>query len=94
MGARQRDWARRVTAFLKEKLGGKCVKCGRTQLLVFDHIDPRTKSYESRAVEWSHRVSLYRREIARGEIQLLCERCNDRKGTSLPKSVDAQGVLL
>jgi len=29
----------------KEKLGGKCVKCGATERLEFDHIDPKNKSF-------------------------------------------------
>ena len=28
-----------------EKLGGKCVKCGATERLEFDHIDPKNKSF-------------------------------------------------
>jgi hypothetical protein len=30
---------------LIEHLGGKCVKCGSTSDLEFDHIDPTTKSF-------------------------------------------------
>ena len=78
MGLRQRDWARRQVEKLKELLGGKCVECGTTEELEFDHLEPR--DYESRKLEWSHRISIYRREIAEGKIQLLCKPCNSRKG--------------
>ena len=30
---------------MKDKLGNKCVKCGTTKNLQFDHIDPKTKCF-------------------------------------------------
>ena len=37
---KNRDERRKI---LIERLGGKCVKCGTTENLQFDHIDPNTK---------------------------------------------------
>lgn len=51
-------------------LGGVCVKCGTTENLEIDHVDPSTKLYEIRDVLW------YRRDVRLAELakcQLLCE---------------------
>jgi hypothetical protein len=62
---------------LLEMLGGECVRCGTTEDLVFDHIDPSTKRFAvcsdlSRA--WAELV-----EEAR-KCQLLCPSCHQEKG--------------
>lgn len=51
-------------------LGGKCVICGTTENLQFDHIDPKTKSFDiSRAR--SHKWEDVLRELKK--CQLLCK---------------------
>lgn len=40
-----RDWRQRRRVQLIELLGGKCVRCGSTNDLEFDHIDPETKRF-------------------------------------------------
>lgn len=82
MGARQRAWARRVRAQLIEQLGGKCVDCGATEELEFDHLVPRRWVCRHKDPSW--RMSLIRAEIAAGEIALRCAECNKRKGVPEP----------
>jgi hypothetical protein len=58
-----------------EYLGGKCVKCGSTDDLQFDHVDPKTK-----AVEISK--STLKKEVFWAEVkkcQLLCGKCHSEK---------------
>jgi 5-methylcytosine-specific restriction endonuclease McrA len=73
-----RDWAKRKRAELIEKLGGCCVHCGSTRRLEFDHLEPRT--WIARNLSQWGRMTRYIREAAEGKIQLLCRRCNYRKG--------------
>ncbi len=83
MGKRQRDWARKETERLRTLLGGQCVKCEATEELEFDLIIPKGNSFHSDEMEWSWRMSFYRRELAQGNVQLLCRECNARKGNQL-----------
>jgi 5-methylcytosine-specific restriction endonuclease McrA len=59
-------WHRNRTAGI-EHLGGKCVKCGTTEKLEIDHIDPATK-VASEIWSWS----LERRLAELAKCQLLC----------------------
>lgn len=59
------------------QLGGKCVWCGETRDLEFDHIQPR--DYSARRLSWLQRINRYREEMKEGKIQLLCRSCNARK---------------
>jgi putative endonuclease len=43
--AKNKERKQRRRAHLLEMLGGKCVRCGTTDGLVFDHIDPSTKAF-------------------------------------------------
>lgn len=70
-----RKHARR--ARLIEMLGGECVRCGATENLHFDHIDPATKRFAvcsdlTRA--WDKLVE----EALK--CQLLCRECHIKKG--------------
>lgn len=78
MGARQRDWARRERARLLRDLGPWCRVCGSTMFLELDCIKPRGHSHH--ALEWSQRISFYRRQARLGNLQVLCQRCNAIKG--------------
>jgi 5-methylcytosine-specific restriction endonuclease McrA len=76
MGKRQNEWAARVRQKLIEQLGGKCTAWGDTdpEKLEFDHINGRY--YIVNELSSSHRMSVYRREAAAGELRLLCSPCN------------------
>lgn len=76
---RQYRSAAKLRAELIEQLGGKCVQCGATERLEFDHLEPRTWLAENHNL-WT-RMAKYRREAAEGKIQLLCKSCNCRKGS-------------
>lgn len=78
MGKRQRKWARRAYEKLILQLGGRCVVCGSLHSLSIDHKDG--KDWTACKVEWSHRISIYRREARNGLLQVLCVKCNSRKG--------------
>ncbi len=71
---RKYDEDRRVR--LRALLGGVCVRCGTTDDLEFDHIDPATKSFAigvSIHRRWSDLVA----EVAK--CQLLCGPCHRAK---------------
>lgn len=79
--AYQRDynkvWKAARRKRLIEMLGGCCVRCGATEDLEFDHIDPSTKVFTISAVlskAWDVLVT----EAAK--CQLLCKPCHVAKG--------------
>ena len=59
---------------MKNKLGNKCVKCGATENLQFDHIDPKTKCFNVNPQDsWEKTLpELYK-------CQLLCPPCHLEK---------------
>lgn len=61
---------------LIEKMGGKCVECGCTKELEFDHIDPSTKSFNITA-GYSKPKELLLEELSK--CQLLCVSCHREK---------------
>jgi 5-methylcytosine-specific restriction endonuclease McrA len=60
-------------------LGGKCVQCGATEALDFDHKQPKTKSFSITA-RLMHRWSTLEGELTK--CQLLCRACHVRKTES------------
>jgi 5-methylcytosine-specific restriction endonuclease McrA len=58
------------------KLGGKCVKCGSTTNLQFDHINPEEKSFTI-AKKSSINEQDFWKEVEK--CQLLCESCHNLK---------------
>ena len=60
-----------------EKLGGKCVKCGSTENLEFDHIDPKTKEKQYGKSFTSLAKDKLDKEI--DKAQLLCRNCHEKK---------------
>lgn len=75
-------WTRRRIQAV-EFLGGMCVKCGRTDTLEFDHINPSTKTMTiARASARSE--DFFWTEVRK--CQLLCSDCH------LEKTTDESGV--
>ena len=60
-------------AYCIEYLGGKCVKCGTTHNLQFDHIKRETKKYEISA-KLSCTLDNLKEEL--NKCQLLCAPCH------------------
>ena len=60
-----------------EKLGGKCVKCGVTERLQFDHIHPKNKSFEITKRLLMSDKKKFEEEL--DKCQLLCCDCHLEK---------------
>lgn len=82
MGLRQREWARKTRLKLRRILGLQCKQCGSRYYmkLEFDCIKP-TGHWHHR-IEWSWRMSFYNKQHKAGNLQLLCDRCNSKKGNT------------
>jgi 5-methylcytosine-specific restriction endonuclease McrA len=63
---------------LLELLGHRCRFCGATEQLTFDHIRPA--DWPRRKYSSHERLKLYLLEARAGLLQVLCLRCNSRKG--------------
>lgn len=78
-----KERAKRSAARSRERLiaelGGRCVECGTTERLEFDHLTPRT--WDRNSLNAHRRMAMYKREAAEGKIQLLCRSCNASKGS-------------
>jgi hypothetical protein len=75
--AKNKERKQRRRAHLLEMLGGKCVRCGTTDGLVFDHIDPSTKAFTiggNLERPWDVLLAEVRK------TQLLCPPCHKIKG--------------
>src|ERR1700738_5295764 len=70
----QREWYAKRRAHYIEQHGGKCVKCGSTNKLEFDHKDPRDKVSHK---IWSWKIDRIEAELAK--CQLLCITCHHGK---------------
>lgn len=79
MGMRQRDWARKAGKELRRALGGRCVVCGTTRRLQFDCIVPQGDTHHK--MEWSARISFYRRQHREKNLQLLCKPDHETKSS-------------
>jgi hypothetical protein len=75
-------WRQNKRKEFRQKLGGKCCKCGSIENLEFDHIDPKTKELEiaQALVRWS--LDKVLKELKK--CQLLCRKCH-RKKTGVSK---------
>lgn len=57
-------------------LGGKCAKCGSTEELEFDHIDPKSKEIRADKL-WTLSKEKSLQELRK--CQLLCKLCHTKK---------------
>lgn len=76
--------------YLEEYLGGKCVKCGATERLDFDHIIPADKSYTI-----GSNITCFSLEELILEVdkcQLLCRPCHIQKGRENGDFVGPKGL--
>ena len=72
----QREYIKERRAICLEYLGGKCVKCGATERLEFDHIKREGKKY-SIARKLSYKFDYLKEEL--DKCQLLCVPCHLKK---------------
>jgi hypothetical protein len=81
--AHHHDVARkeRLRAELIAYLGGKCVKCGTTDRLEFDHKGGDRDWEPTRVNQWT-RMKLYWRDARAGKLRLLCKPHNASDGGS------------
>jgi 5-methylcytosine-specific restriction endonuclease McrA len=70
-----RYYRRRLEAIAS--LGGKCVTCGRTEDLEFDHINPSDKTYNVARILTGGSEQKVQAELQK--CQLLCKECHDKK---------------
>lgn len=59
-----------------ERLGGKCVDCGSTENLEFDHEDSETKAFDVAKI-WSYKQERFEAELAK--CVLRCKSCHIEK---------------
>lgn len=69
-----RERTRILRQELYQKLGGKCVRCGDTENLSFEHIVPR--NYHINRLHSAQRLRVVQKEIDRGEVTVACVSCN------------------
>lgn len=81
---------------LIDHLGGKCVGCGTTENLQFDHIDRTTKTYSSIQGQLNRSLDVLIEEA--NKCQLLCRNCHITKSRvnydheELLKGYDLQSI--
>lgn len=73
-----RNWAHFGRLKLVKDLGGECVFCGKKKTLELDHINGRTWNARDKS-RWM-RLVIHRREARAGLLQVLCRKCNKKKG--------------
>jgi 5-methylcytosine-specific restriction endonuclease McrA len=78
MARRQKEWANRKRQEMLELLRPVCRYCGSTEHLQFDCIVPQGDTHHR--YDPSQRISFYRLQLERENLQVLCRNCNARKG--------------
>lgn len=65
-----------------KELGGRCAQCGTEEELEFDVIVPQNGHQKWNTVR---RMIFYRRQNEKKNLQILCRRCNAKKGNKHPE---------
>lgn len=82
MSKRSKLWAVRARWDLVLTLGGRCANCGTKGTpkngLELDHIKPGR--WEAHTIGSDQRIKVYRSELKKGNLQVLCKSCNIEKG--------------
>jgi 5-methylcytosine-specific restriction endonuclease McrA len=81
MGIKPENYQKIRAHFIK-LMWSKCAYCGSKEQLEFDHIYPSKISMSKLGT--SKRVWHWFDELAKGNLQLLCARCNNTKNDSYP----------
>lgn len=76
MKAYQRTWLAAKRQRFVNMAGGKCVECGSTESLEFDHIDNNSKTAAVNKI-MSGKISRIIEEVLK--CQLLCKECHHNK---------------
>lgn len=85
MASRQKEWARKVRNQLHFLLGGVCCDCGTKEKLSLDCDIPQGNDHHRR-MDWSSRMSFYRKQFFAGNLKLRCLGCNGVKGGTTDKA--------
>lgn len=78
MSARQKRWAVQQREKLIKQFGVRCRVCGGIECLEFDCIRPC--GHRHHTFDTARRISFYRRQAVLGNLQVLCQCCNAKKG--------------
>jgi len=81
-----RLWRKLARSRLIIELGSECADCGTSEKpLTFDHITPLTpeQAEHRERIGINSRLVLYRKEAAQGLLQLLCQKCQNKKSGTL-----------
>ena len=78
MARHHKLWARHARAKLMVELGNWCKECESIKDLTFDCIISQGHLHHS--MDASARMCFYHRQHEKQNVQVLCRRCNGRKG--------------
>lgn len=78
MAREHKRWAMRARARLMVELGNRCAECESRNDLTFDCIVPLGHVHHS--MDASARMCFYHKQHRDGNLQILCRRCNGKKG--------------
>lgn len=78
--SRQCEWAAKERERIMQILGKRCRRCGVDFCLTFDCIKPTGDGHHR--LSSVARMTYYREQFRRGNLQVLCSSCNSKKGAT------------